>query len=679
MKTNTLWKSFIWADQTLALSHTYKNDVYYHLILTIDDTILSEHIKDLCIQEIHPLLEALSWEHITINSIEGLMEHALQQVNHEFSLFAEKSNKKDPIIINWALVISYQWNILVSLIGDSSLIICRRGKTIYHMANEDNNKNAPISSFTDYISGNIHHSDTILILWFNHHMFFHSDELNKVADLIHRNEPEMLEDLESIMLSRTEERNLWFMSLVRNVSQTIDFSGIQKKRKQVLTYLPKWFLKRVEEKTHSIWSENSYAITLWLLGLFVLISIYSIINGALQKGANNPTITTDQWVQIITIDEIKRDINAFQELDATTSNEKWLKYKEINDKLEFLKSQGKWLEDVGALQKILQDKYYEWFNILAINKLDDITGEFQSIYPFSDSENKTMGDPLNLVYEKGFFVWGTKWALIKWINKDVKGTPVSYALANTMKWCNIDLSKTGLYCFDDKNELYRVTAWSVTPFFLADTISLPTDIKDLGTFGRNNIYLMINPQTNGGSDLIKRYTIQAWNYASLGTVLGYKYSPNNSGSTNNFQTMTIDGNFLSRWSDDKKVYQFQRDPNTNNLNTRIIALQWWDTTYVTYSDNVKVITSASSKYVYLFDKTNKTFTVYLSTPLKTTTGNETRYNLQYVMRYTFDKSLSVIDATVPDSSASQPVLYILTTSGIYEANLGQTIKLYENK
>jgi hypothetical protein len=70
MKTNTLWKSFIDSEQTLALSHTYKNGVYYHLILTINDATLSEHLKDICIQEIHPLLESLSDEYININTIE---------------------------------------------------------------------------------------------------------------------------------------------------------------------------------------------------------------------------------------------------------------------------------------------------------------------------------------------------------------------------------------------------------------------------------------------------------------------------------------------------------------------------------------------------------------------------------------------------------------------------------
>ncbi len=140
MKTNTLWKSFVDGDQTLALSHTYKNGVYYHLILTIDDKVFSEHLKDLCIQEIHPLLESIADEHISINAIESLVEHALQQVNHAFSLFADQVNTNHHIGINGALVISYQGNILVSLVGSSSLLICRNGKSIYNMTNTEANK-----------------------------------------------------------------------------------------------------------------------------------------------------------------------------------------------------------------------------------------------------------------------------------------------------------------------------------------------------------------------------------------------------------------------------------------------------------------------------------------------------------------------------------------------------------
>lgn len=138
------------------------------------------------------------------------------------------------------------------------------------MTNADYDKKAQVSHFTDYITGNIHHGDSILILGFDHSLILHNEELHKIAKLIHDNEPDMLADLEHMMKSRTEEEHLGFMSLVRNVSQTIDFSGIQKKSQQVLNYLPKGTLQRVGAKTKTVWTKNSYAITLGILGLFVL-------------------------------------------------------------------------------------------------------------------------------------------------------------------------------------------------------------------------------------------------------------------------------------------------------------------------------------------------------------------------------------------------------------------------
>lgn len=680
MKTNTVWKSFLSQEQTLALSHTYKNNVYYHLILTIDNNIVSEHIKDICIQEIHPLFEDLSDEHISINTIEWLVEDTLQKVNHWFSLFAEQTNTNEHIQINGALVISYQGNILVSLIGDSSLIICRNEKSIYNMSNTDIDKNTTISHFTDYISGNIHIGDTILILGYDHSLLFHNNELNKIAQIIDENDPEMLVNLESLMTQRAEESTLWFMSLVRNISHTIDFSGVKNSSASFLKFLPKNQFGKLWNKGKEIWGKNSYIITLWLLGLFVIFSIYNIISGALNINSNSPTLQTTEWVQVVTIDDIKREINVFQWL-APTSDEKWAKYKEINDKLEFLKSQGKRLEDVAALKKIVQNKYYEWFNIISITNLDDISGEFQSIYPFSSNETKILWVPHSLFYERGFYVGGTKWALMKGINKDITGTPISYSLPTDMKKCSQDLSRAWLYCFDSKNELYRITAGSIQPIWSNENVSLPTAIQDIGIFGKTSIYLMVDPKSNWGSDLIRRFNIQPGNFAALKDAIGYGLSTPT--STGNdwimFKNMTIDGLFLSRWSADKKLYQFERDPVTNKLKQRIIPLQGWDTTYVSYSDDVKILSSANSRYVYLFDKTNKTFTVYNSTPIKTTQWNQTRYSLQYIMRYAFDPSLQIIDVVVPDANNAKPILYIMTANGIYESNIGQNITLYENK
>lgn len=672
MKTNTVWKSFLSSDQTLALSHRSENWAYYHLILTIQDDVFAEHIKDICIDAISPLLDSLGQEYVSMPDIEALLEHSLQDLNQELSLFSEENNMSNYLTINGALVVSYQGNILVSLIWRSSLLIARGGKSIYNMSNSPHTSWS-ISQFADYISGTVHSWDSLLIVGFDYASIFHNSELHELAQLIQSNQPNMLEDLENIIASRIENEDISYISLVRNISQTIDFSWIRKKTSPILNYIPRGALNRAQSKAKNLWAEYSYGITIGILLVVVVFSIYGVINSALNHPIDDSSIKTSEWIEIISIDDIKKEINEFERLDAASSNEKWKRYKIINDKLEFLKSKNKRPEDVAALQKILQDKYYEGFNIIAVNKLWELDGEFATSYNFTEKENKTLGSPRDLFYNQGLYVAWNKGAIIRGISEDVKWTSVSYALANDMKACTLDLPEVWLYCFDDSNRLYRVTADSVTPFVISENISLPTDIKDIGTFWRNNIYLMINPQTNGGVNLIERFTLQAWNYAWLGTQLGYKYQTSWSGG-NSFSSMTIDRNFLLRNSSTQQLHQMQRDPATNNLQDRIINLEWGDTSFVTYSEDVKILTTPSSRYVYLFDRKNSTLTAYLSSPLKTTQGNELRYNLNYIMRYAFDDSLRVQDVAIAWSN--QNILYVLTEQGVYETNIAKTMELY---
>lgn len=116
MKTNTVRKSFVEPEHTLALSHTYKNDVYYHLIITIQEGSYAEHIKDICIEHIHPFFEELSSNFIDSDTIERLLEESMQKLNHNLSLFAEQHSPENPITINGAVLVSYHGNIVSSLI-----------------------------------------------------------------------------------------------------------------------------------------------------------------------------------------------------------------------------------------------------------------------------------------------------------------------------------------------------------------------------------------------------------------------------------------------------------------------------------------------------------------------------------------------------------------------------------
>lgn len=94
-----------------------------------------------------------------------------------------------------------------------------------------------------------------------------------------------------------------------------------------------------------------------------------------------------------------------------------------------------------------------------------------------------------------------------------------------------------------------------------------------------------------------------------------------------------------------------------------------------YSNNVKIISTTNSRYVYFFDKENQTFTVYESRPLKTNDQYSSSYNLYYLFRFGFDLGTTkVIDITIPEATGEKPEMYILTTNGINKVRLYEFIE-----
>lgn len=684
MKTSTVRKSFVEPEHTLALSHTYRNGVYYHLILTVEQAIYAEHIKDICIQEVHPFFEELSSEFIDSDMIERLLEQSMQKLNHNLSLFAEQYNPEAPILIHGGVLVSFHGNIVASLIGQSSLIVCREEKAIYSMANSDSAKKN-IDHFTDYISGSIHRGDSVVLLWQDHTMFFHQKELDEIAHIINENDEDMLIVLESMITQRVESESIGFLSLVRHISSTMNIPGLERSSNKiwdkVSTNAFANMLAPILKPASEFIGQNKYIISISVLWIAVIRAIISVISGAIDQQSDAPTLVNEEWVtEVITIEDIKKDIAYFQNLDPS-SDTKWQTYKDIIQKLDYLASKNKRPEDVKQLKKIVQNKYYEGFKIAYINQLDDPTGtsEFQSIYPFNDYESKLLGDPLNIYYERWFMIGGTKWAVLKGISSDIRGTAVSYSLETNMKKCSQDLSRSGLYCFDSMNEVYRITAGSVQPVQGTENVSLPTDIQDIGVFGKSNLYLLINPASNGGTDVIKRLRNELGSFNVFKDSIGYTTDASGSGGVAGYGSMNIDGTFLVRSATEKKLYQLRRETNPNKLSKRVVPMQGWDTSMTAYSANVKVIASASTPYVYLFDKDNQTFTVYKSTPLKTNTAYASSYSLVYVMRYNFDLTDKIIDVSVPEAGGDKPMIYVMNKKWAYQANLGQTIGAFESK
>jgi len=98
-------------------------------------------------------------------------------------------------------------------------------------------------------------------------------------------------------------------------------------------------------------------------------------------------------------------------------------------------------------------------------------------------------------------------------------------------------------------------------------------------------------------------------------------------------------------------------------------------------NNVKIIATANSPFVYLFDKENQTFTVYESSPTKTHENYKTSFKLYYMFRFKFDlsaKNNRIIDVTIPENTGDRPELYLLSSEGVNKINLYDFIDSLKN-
>jgi len=92
------------------------------------------------------------------------------------------------------------------------------------------------------------------------------------------------------------------------------------------------------------------------------------------------------------------------------------------------------------------------------------------------------------------------------------------------------------------------------------------------------------------------------------------------------------------------------------------------------SDNVKVITTQGTRYVYLYDRTNYTLSAYISSPAKNSDSYANNYALQYVMRLDLSKLQSMPKDVVVDESDGKQTAYVLTDVGVAKVPMSDLLE-----
>jgi hypothetical protein len=266
------------------------------------------------------------------------------------------------------------------------------------------------------------------------------------------------------------------------------------------------------------------------------------------------------------------------------------------------------------------------------------------------------------------------------MDDNLRGVLIDYNLADgeSIKACGANLLKDGVYCFTPKGTIINVNKAGAQTVTNADADGFSKRIGGIATYGKANMYVFENSLSSvGNTTLVTRYRNTLGSQTIYQEGQKYYLAPNLTGASfgggSGFSSYAVDGSFLV-WSQGK-LLQFRRNPPTAfTLDYREISLLGGDKVTNKYSDDVKIISSINSKYVFLFDKVNQTFTVYESRPAKNGDQFAVNYSLYYLFSFKFDLGTNkVIDVEVPDPSGNRPMLYILSNEGINKVSLFEYI------
>lgn len=629
--------------------------------------------RDLLQDFIAELKDKIVDDHYDIDEVKQHFEIALQNLNVKLKAFADKVRDVEYFGIKWYIQLVIDNILMLSMIGDVSVMIFRDEKLYYSLTNSVNEK-GKIDIFSDFVEWDVESQDQLIYVGTKVSDVFDTNDFKEMESVLRSEDTHLIKIFQEILNARLDKKAFGFIFHYLVTGAAVKTHD---------DYIKKMSQHSIFAKIKGTLFKNKYQATVVILSIFILFMGINLLSQVLKS--NTDTFVTSDGVTVdLTIEDIKKDLFMFQSMDPT-SEEKSIKYNEILSKLDVLQSKWRWLEDVAQFRKVLQAEYYKGFNIVyvsSLSKFDDATlGKKTKILSFNTSETTKLGDIQWLYVSRNMFIAWTKSALVGALDDNMRGTLVDYNLPSTdaVKWCSLNLLWDGVYCFTNNSTVYSVTKAWIQPVTTTDEEPFTKNIAGLATYGKSNLYVFENSVSAvGNTTLVTRYRNTVWSQTIYQWGQKYYLAPNLTwfSVVSGFSSFAIDGSFLTR--NDGKLYQFRRNPPTAfTLDMREIKLLGGDKKALQYSDDVKVISSVNSKYVFLFDRANQTFTVYESRPAKS--ADAYNYGLYYVFMFKFDTGTSkIIDVEIPDSSWNRPEMYILSSEGVNKIALYDFIESIQN-
>jgi len=629
-------------------------------------------------------------EELDAIDIRDIFEQNLQLLNTTLKEFAEKVRDVERFRLKWIIQLVIDDKLMTAMIWDASMMVMRDQKTAYSIQNTINTK-SKIDLFSDIIEWTLERDDQIIYMGLKFDDVMDAHDLKEMENLLAQEESpdEILSFIEELFVSRVEKVNIWFI-----ISYFVKWStiNIQKPgRWPKLWWIATWeSLQYISDLWNKIkesellrnvkrqLSENKLWAVWTFLVILILIFVYSLISQIINSQNHVNKFQTSAWVYIdINLDDLQTAISDFKTLDAS-SDLKTTTYLDISQKLDFLEGQWKWLEDVASLRAQLDDNFYEGFNVKQFKtaaELNNVAWKNTQVFTFNSTDLSKLWtlNSINVPKNNNLMIAWSKWAIIDATSDTSRWTLINTSEQN-LKDCIPSLNSNWIYCYNDNGWIYMITKTWIVPVWTEDG-DFRSWIGWLWTFSNRNLYVFNSNVSSLWNMLLTRYQINSdWTYANFKKWSSYSVAA----SWVNFWTFSsfaIDGNFFG-WANGK-LYLFRReDVAWTSLEYRQIYIKWWNPFTDKYSDNVKILTSNSTRYIYVYDKNQQLFTVYNTEKTKMNEDNKRWYQLVYMFSLKFDVEwLQVYDVAIPSITWDRPELYLLTSEWVNKINLYEYIEV----
>ena len=675
-------------DEIFSFQDTLLDNISFKVFVQCSKEKFLQYQKDILEEFVADFTSTIKTsEELDTIDIRDIFEQNLQLLNTKLKQFAEKVRDVERFQLKWVIQLVVDDKLMSSMIGNVSMIVMRDQKTTYSVQNSIDTK-TKIDLFSDFIEWNIERDDQILYVWLKFSDVMDAHDLKEMENLLAQEESSdwILSFIEELFTTRVEKSSIWFIisyfvqwPTIKMTSWTRSWLKLRWVKWKSMKYISELGNKvHNSEKIQDIkkqLSENKIYVVGAVLIILMFLFLYALLSQILNdKNHTNKFQTSNGAYQELNLDDLQKDIAEFKTLEASSSL-KTTTYKEISDKLNFLEAQWKWLEDVAALKSQLDENFYDWFNVRQFKtttELNNIAWKNTQILTFNSSDLSKLWNLHSIVVPRNIMIAWSKWAMIDASSDTSRWTIVDIS-EQSLKNCISALNSNWLYCYNDNWGIYMISKTWIVPVWTEDW-DFRSWIWGLWTFSNRNLYVFNANVSSLWNMLLTRYqTNSDWTYANFKKWSSYSIAASwvNFGT---FSSFAIDWNFFG-WADGK-LYLFRReDLAWTTLEYRQINIKGWNPFTDNYSDNIKIITSGSTRYIYIYDRDQQLFTVYNTEKTKMNEENKRWYQLVYMFSLKFDIDwVDVYDADIPSSTADRPELYLLTSQWVNKIALYEYIE-----